>query len=211
MAVDNCKRKISWSNDAGQTNPHVVSLIYTWSFWCYGPRERWVCSRCSNLQSLWWGLHSSWKLILNSAQRGRLIVTSAPFNAARDQENWINWHQHFCSFKNNWVITFPVESIKSICTLSEKIKQDKSLKCWIRCQRSLSAAHVENSRHAGERRRAGRGSTRLLMMLRPPAVGWRWQQSLFPASRLSNFWSQKSFQGKEMLGYGSQQVWSVVL
>ena len=57
MAVDNCKRKISWSNDAGQTNPHVVSLIYTWSFWCYGPRERWVCSRCSNLQSLWWGLH----------------------------------------------------------------------------------------------------------------------------------------------------------
>ena len=147
---------------------------------------------------------------LNFAQRGRLIVTSAPFNAARDQENWINWHQHFCSFKNNWVITFPGESINSICTLSEKIKQDKSLKCWIRCQRSLSAAHVENSRHAGERRRAGRGSTRLLMMLRPPAVGWRWQQSLFPASRLSNFWSQKSFQGKEMLGYGSQQVWSVV-
>ena len=175
MAVDNCKRKRSWCNDAGQTNPHVVS------FWCYGPRERWVCSRCSNLQSLWWGLHSSWKLILNSAQRGRLIVTSAPFNAARDQENWINWHQHFCSLKNNWVITSPVESIKSICTLPEKIKQDKSAKSWFHHQKGLyPRIRLRTLGLHGERWRAGRGSTRLLMMLQPPAIGSRWQQSLFP-------------------------------
>ena len=161
---------------------------------------RCFCSRCNNLQSLWSGLHSSWKLILSPAQRGRLIVTSAPFNAAGVLETGrigLIDTSFFCSFENNWVIASNVESIKSICTLPEKIKQkNKSLKFWIRCQRSLSVAHVENSRHARERRRAGRGSTRLLMMLRPPAVGWRWQQSPRQASRLSVFLASEIFWGQ---------------
>ena len=165
-------------------------------------RKRWVCSR---VPVPWWPL---WLTIQQPSAGQIWSAITPPFvwnlhirlvwhwfvECSTNQNNpcisfwWTSfkmkpkWHQHFfCSFKNNWVITSHVESIKSICTLPEKIKQDKSAKSWFHHQKGLyPRIRLRTLGLRGERWRAGRGSTRLLMMLHPPAIGSRWQQSLFP-------------------------------
>ena len=157
---------------------------------------------CNSVLSLWWELPLGWKLILNPAQRGRLRVTSAPFNAARvrDREKWIHHHHLCCWYENN---EFLFSACENICTLhlnTFKMTKDKSIKIWIHGQRSLFEAHVEKSRHAGRDGGQVGAADDCSSEVRLAAVGWRWKQSPRQASKLSISWPQQSSQGQNILG-----------
>ena len=111
---------------------------------------------CINVQFLRLELPSCWKLFLNTAQRGRQRVTSAPFNAARvrDGEKWIHHHQFSFLIWKQRILIISLESISTLPLDTFKITKDKNLDLRIHCQRSLFEAHVEK--------------------LQPAAVGWRW-------------------------------------
>ena len=94
------------------------------------------------------------KLILNQTQSGRLGVTSAPLMLLETERNGFIFTNYFVDLKtmnscNLRVKVFPVSlhTFRMVETKIHLIHND--------CQRSLSEARVEKSRHAGRDGRQG--------------------------------------------------------